>query len=291
MELRQVRYFIALSETLNFTRAAEQCNVAQPTLTLAIKKLEEELGGPLVHRERANTHLTSLGRMLLPILQQVTDSCDAAQLLAEEISRGDRLPLRIGVSCCVNPAHLIAPIRKIASEEMGLELTFCRDREPVLLQQLLDGDLELLLGGIDMLDEAKLRVRQIYRESMRVALSADHKLAQKAAFLIEDLSAEPWIGLTGSQAHKQFAGSMLRHAPEWTEQHTTSRAEDVLFLCRAGVGISLVGQHEVLPSGVVERPLVDPMIERSVGLVEVRGRPLGKVALSFSRMLQAISMV
>ncbi|MEM0949720.1 MAG: LysR family transcriptional regulator [Pseudomonadota bacterium] len=163
MELRQVRYFLALSETLNFTRAAEQCNVAQPTLTLAIRKLEEELGGPLVHRERANTHLTSLGRMILPLLQQVTDSCNAAQQLAGEISRGDRIPLRLGVSCFVNPAHLLEPIRKMASEEMGLELSFCRDREPALLQQLLDGDLELMLGGIDTLDDAKLRIRQMYR--------------------------------------------------------------------------------------------------------------------------------
>ena len=66
MELRQIRYFLALTQTLNFTRAAEQCNVTQPTLTLAVKKLEEELGGPLVHRERQRTHLTQLGQMVLP---------------------------------------------------------------------------------------------------------------------------------------------------------------------------------------------------------------------------------
>src|SRR3954449_12443032 len=66
MEMHQVRYFLAVADELNFTRAAERCHVAQPSLTRAIKLLEEELGGPLLHRERANTHLSELGRMVKP---------------------------------------------------------------------------------------------------------------------------------------------------------------------------------------------------------------------------------
>ena len=66
MEMHQVRYYVALCETLNFTRAAEQCNVTQPALTRAIRSLEDKAGGPLIHRERGNTHLTELGRLMLP---------------------------------------------------------------------------------------------------------------------------------------------------------------------------------------------------------------------------------
>ena len=66
MEMQQVRYFLAVAEELNFTKAAEKCNVAQPSLTRAVKLLEGELGGPLFHRERANTHLSELGRMVQP---------------------------------------------------------------------------------------------------------------------------------------------------------------------------------------------------------------------------------
>ena len=61
MEMQQVRYFLAVSRTLNFTRAAEECNVTQPALTRAIKQLEDELGGELIRREGRNTHLTDLG--------------------------------------------------------------------------------------------------------------------------------------------------------------------------------------------------------------------------------------
>ena len=73
MEMHQARYFVALCETLNFTRAAEKCNVTQPSLTRAIKLLEDELGGPLFNRERNQTHLTELGRLMEPHLREVID--------------------------------------------------------------------------------------------------------------------------------------------------------------------------------------------------------------------------
>lgn len=75
MEMHQIRYFLAVCEELNFTRAAERCNVAQPSLTRAIKLLEEELGGQLFHRERANTHLSELGRLVKPHLEEVFGRC------------------------------------------------------------------------------------------------------------------------------------------------------------------------------------------------------------------------
>ena len=69
MEMHQVRYFLAVARVLNFTRAAEECHVAQPSLTRAIKQLEAELGGDLFRRERNLTHLTDLGQRMLPMLQ------------------------------------------------------------------------------------------------------------------------------------------------------------------------------------------------------------------------------
>ena len=84
MEMHQVRYFLAVSETLNFTRAAERCNVSQPALTRAVKKLEEELGGPLFRRERNLSHLTELGRMMKPHLEQSLAGTIAAMATAQD---------------------------------------------------------------------------------------------------------------------------------------------------------------------------------------------------------------
>src|SRR5215216_1657080 len=85
MEMHQVRYFLAVTRTLNFTRAAEECNVAQPSLTRAIKQLEAELGGDLFRRERPRAIMTELGERMLPLLRQCYDSAISARTLASSI--------------------------------------------------------------------------------------------------------------------------------------------------------------------------------------------------------------
>ena len=86
MEIHQVRYFLAVRDALNFTKAAGQCNVSQPALTRAIQKLEEELGGPLFHRDRSPTSLTELGRQVTPLLEQVWDGVTGAKERAKGIA-------------------------------------------------------------------------------------------------------------------------------------------------------------------------------------------------------------
>ena len=84
MEMHEIRYFLVLAEELNFTRAAERCNVSQPSITRAIKMLELELGGPLFHRERSKTHLSELGRMMKPYLEQVYNEAQNAKRRAAQ---------------------------------------------------------------------------------------------------------------------------------------------------------------------------------------------------------------
>ena len=107
MEMHQVRYFLAVCESLNFTRAAEACHVAQPSLTKAIHKLEEELGGPLFQRERNRTHLTELGQRVRPHLERLMDSAKIASAEAEDFLSLQRASLKLGVMSTINPQRLI----------------------------------------------------------------------------------------------------------------------------------------------------------------------------------------
>src|ERR1051325_4423890 len=112
MEMQQVRYFLALAKTLNFTRAAEAANVSQPALTRAIQQLEHELGGPLFHRERANTHLSELGKMMLPYLEQIHTQTEAAKAQAKAVKTLENITLKIGVMCTIGPAMIAELIVK-----------------------------------------------------------------------------------------------------------------------------------------------------------------------------------
>src|ERR1700760_2231936 len=104
MQLHQVRYFLALARTLNFTRAAEQCNVTQPALTKAVHKLEEELGGALIHRERRLTQLTELGKMILPTLEKIYAAAEAVRHQALSYQKTTIAPLKIGLVPSVSAA-------------------------------------------------------------------------------------------------------------------------------------------------------------------------------------------
>jgi DNA-binding transcriptional LysR family regulator len=98
MELHQVRYFLAVASTFNFTRAAEQCNVTQPALTKGVQKLEEELGGQLIYRERQLSQLTDLGKEVLPMLERTLASAEAVRRRAREFQRKEVAPLKIGLA-------------------------------------------------------------------------------------------------------------------------------------------------------------------------------------------------
>ena len=101
MEMHQVRYFITLCDELNFTRAAEKCNVAQPALTRAIKLLENEFGGHLFHRERARTHLTELGAAVRPYLVEVRQQAQQAKKLASSLIELKGTRLKLGIMCTI----------------------------------------------------------------------------------------------------------------------------------------------------------------------------------------------
>src|SRR2546429_3983985 len=107
MEMHQVRYFLAVARILNFTRAADECNVTQPSLTRAIKQLEAELGGDLFRRERPAAQLTELGQRMNPLLKQCYEAALGARSLASSFRTGDIGALRLALSHTLDMSILI----------------------------------------------------------------------------------------------------------------------------------------------------------------------------------------
>ena len=122
MELHQFRYFLALARSLNFTRAAEQCNVTQPALTKAVQRLEQELGGVLIHRERQLTQLTDLGKLVLPKLERAYAAAESVRSSAREFQRKEIAPLKIAIGSRVSAAILESPLVEIARFMPGLQV-------------------------------------------------------------------------------------------------------------------------------------------------------------------------
>src|SRR5271156_6112815 len=170
METHQVRYFLAVTRTLSFTRAAEECDVAQPSLTRAVKKLEDELGGPLFHRERANTHLTELGRALLPHIEQSFLAAQTARELAAAFRRGDIAPLRIGIAHSVSSRLFSDILNGVRSGVPNFELNVQSGFENEVRDAVLKGDLDVVvLGGNGTMPE-RIRAWPLFREGFDIVL-------------------------------------------------------------------------------------------------------------------------
>src|SRR5690242_18973172 len=143
MEMHQVRYFLAVARTLNFTRAAEECHVAQPSLTRAIKLLEGELGGDHVRRERPRAMLPPLGERMFPLLKQCYDSAQSARALAAMINHGEAGGLKLAVSGSIELGLILSHVNELRKSFSYLELKIMRVTRPQIREYLKSGEADL----------------------------------------------------------------------------------------------------------------------------------------------------
>jgi len=284
MEMHQIRYFLAVAQELNFTRAAERCNVAQPSLTRAVKLLEEELGGPLFHRERANTHLTELGQMVHPYLTQVYDQARLVKQQAVNFARLERTVLKLGIMCTVSPTHLVDLIGAVQSRYQGIELQLLDASAAELQERLIGGELEVALyclGG-GQRDE-RLHYLPLFREQFMIAVHPGHRLASQNAVRVNDLDGERYLNRINCE--------FFDHADKiWSERgvltkmvYRSERDDWILAMVASGLGFGFIPEYSVNHPGVVARPLIDPEFWREVSLVTVRGRPHSPAVGAFVR--------
>src|SRR5262249_39575279 len=147
MEMHQVRYFLATVSELNFTKAADKCNVTQPSLTRAIKLLEDELGGDLFRRERPHAQLTELGQRMYPLLKQCYESALGARSLATAIKNGEVGTLRLALSRTINPELLTACLSELRRLFNRLELKLLRGTGSEVVALLKNGEAELAVAA------------------------------------------------------------------------------------------------------------------------------------------------
>jgi DNA-binding transcriptional LysR family regulator len=179
MEMQQVRYFLSVARTLNFTRAAEDCNVTQPALTRAIKQLEDELGGELIRREGRLSHLTDLGNRMLPLLQQCFDAALAAKSVAAKVKKGEVPTLLLAVSRTLDLEHLMCPLTEMHRSFAGLQIKLRRGTGGQIAAMLKNGEVDLAIGGPMGESWDRLESWPMFSEAFDLVVGADHPLAMR----------------------------------------------------------------------------------------------------------------
>ncbi len=281
MEIHEIRYFMALCRTLNFTKAAEACHVSQPALTRAIQKMEDELGGLLFSRERGNTHLTELGRLVRPHLEDVIGRTDAAKETAGRFLSLDSAPLRLGVMCTIGPVRFVSFLSQFRQDNPGIEVTLVEHTPDHLGESLTRGDIDVALmaqpGGFDH----PMRAFPLYRERFAVACSAGHRFASRNAVRVAELDGESYLSRVNCEHRDVLRETCVSHGAELRRSYRSEREDWILTMVAAGMGVCLLPEYCNTVPGVVSRPIIDPVVEREVCLVTMAGRRWSKPIEAF----------
>lgn len=272
MEMHQVRYFVALSETLNFTRAAERCNVTQPSLTRAIKLLEEELGGPLFNRERNQTHLTELGRAMEPHLREVLGQAQSARQRARSFLNLRAARLKLGIARGVSMTPLDDTICRFARTYPETEIILQEDRPPDLREALRRGDLELVLLPQRSHDLDDLHYYRVAEDRLFAVLPAGHQLAALAEVPLAALAEMPLVCGDGCPFWEVAERALSEQGVAVAPRAVADRLEWLLELVAIEVGIAVCAFHGEPPPGMVVRPIDGPDLGHEINLTTKRGR-------------------
>lgn len=289
MEMHQIRYFLAVSRTLNFTRAAEDCHVAQPSLTRAIKLLEAELGGDLFRRERNLTHLTDFGKRMLPLLGQCYESALAAKTLATSIRTGSLVSLTLALSHTVSMTLLVAPLTELLRLFPQLELRFLRGTAAEIAEHLKKGDAALAVAGPLGESWERLDTWPLFSEAMDIVVSAaDDAAPPDEPVSLRELARKRLLYRPYCEMSAMVDEHLLEGQVSWTDRYEVVSEQDLLHLVRSGLGVGILPKSTASGTEGLRWLHVDGFdIQRTISLYGVSGRERSAPAAALLKLLRA----
>ncbi len=287
MELRQLRYFLALAQHLHFARAAESLHITQPSLSQQIRALEEELGVTLFERSRRHVALTADGEALLPYARQLVALADDAQ--AEFAERGGlrRGRVRLGTTPTLGGHLLPGVINDFFAAYPGLELIITEDGSDRLARGLQEGRLDLAL----LVDDPSIHghvFEALLKERIVAALPPGHRFCGRREVALAELQSEGFI-ICREGYHLRSLTFAACAAAGFTPRVAVSGTDvdTALRFVQSGLGVALVPQIAVHRfGGVAAVPLSDPPLERTIGLAYNPGRYLSRAAAALREFLR-----
>jgi LysR family transcriptional regulator, hydrogen peroxide-inducible genes activator len=272
VELYQVKYFLTLCETLNFARAAERCNVSQPSLTRAVQKLEQELGGLLVVRGGHHTHLTELGALVRPMLNEVLSHSQLVKSVAEKHLDSKRKVLRVGYMPSIGPTRLAPLLTRFGVEQPEVELALVEASHLSLSDLLLNSRLDAMVAAHVSRPDRRLRYCRLYREQIVVVVPKGHRFQELKTVRLRELEGERFLFRTNCDLGEFLLQCCRKQGFEPCIVYRGARESWVQAMVAAGFGITVMPEFSHTNVASVTRPLVDPDLARELSLVTVAGR-------------------
>ncbi len=266
MEMHQIRYFLAVCDHSNFTRAAQFTYVSQPSLTQAIKKLEDELGGELFVRNRSGCQLTPLGRLVEPNLRKIYKESLSTKADAIRFTRLHTIPIRVGLMTTIGAQRLSPVFARFQQEYPHIELELLVNSEALLLEQLESDQLDLVISAPTQLLGQPYQSTPLYQERYVVAFNPAHRFNQLTNITLKDIQAEPYLDRLNCELREDLRSVCQDREINLYATYRSNSEEWIVNMVRAGIGVALMPEF-TLPKHADDisfRYLSEPAITRQV---------------------------
>lgn len=266
MEMQQIRYFLAVCDQGSITHAAQLTYVSQPSLTQAIKKLEDEMGGALFTRTRSGCELTPLGRMVEANLRKIYRDLQATKAEAIRFTRLNTVPLRIGLMTTIGAQRLSPCLAWYQQEYPNIELELIVDSEAELLKQLGSGLLDLVISAPAHIPVAPYQSTLLYEERYVVAFSPSHRFNQVQKVDLKAIQSEPYLDRLNCELREDLKCICQNEEINLYAAYRSNSEEWILQMVKAGIGVALMPEY-TLPKQATDisyRYLSEPEISRQV---------------------------
>lgn len=288
MEIHQLRYVIALARTGNFSRAAAQTHVSQPSLSQQIQKLELELGQRLFDRQRNRTRLTKYGERFLPRAEKVLHELDEARREARESDILEAGEIILGVLPTIAPYFVPKAVAAFGQKYPGISITILEETTEVLLGLLSRHEIDFALASLPLPGDQWV-INQLLTEELLLAVPPGHSLATKKVITLDDLSQADFVLMKeGHCLGDQVLRFCEKNEFQPRVRSRSAQIETILALVEAGQGVSLIPAMAQPRSTqqVIYRSLQEPAPERAIVSVWRKRRPPSRAAEEFLAQLR-----
>ena len=276
MELRHLRYFVAVAEALSFGRAARALNISQPPLSRQIRALEDELGTPLLTRTKRAVALTPAGTALLPEARRLLRDADALKAGARAHAAGEVGTLALGFIGLAAYNVLPGVLPEFHRLHPGVRLALREATSDVLLAAMRQGEIDVALV-LPPADDAALDYAMLHRDVLVAALpAARRELRGRTPIRLAALATEPFVLFprkVGTSLYDQIVGLCRRAGFSPRVEQEAIQMQTIVSLVAAGMGVALVPASllSMRRTGVAYRPLAERSATVEVGVVWRRG--------------------
>lgn len=272
MNLRDLRYFVALADTRHFGKAAERSFVSQPTLSAQIKKLENYLGVQLIERQPRRVTLTEAGAKILPLARRVLQESDEIVSLARNEHDPLSGKLKVAFIPTIGPYLLPLVARRLRKRLPELKLMLYEYQTGPLLEKLRAGDIELGILALPVPLDG-LQARELYHENFTLAVPNNNPLAKKSNIKLDDLSGETLLLLEdGHCLRDQALDVCSRVEVKESDDYRATSLETLRQMVAAGLGVTLLPELATRGpfgsgQGLTVKSFARPIPSRTVGAI------------------------